>query len=88
MPIYPRPPAGCVSSSGVLIHTQPREEDDRILVRSHRFEKAGFMRRQGEPSLLGREEFNEAREKRRVERRVERIIQEPYKKNNTGLQED
>ena len=85
MPIYPRPPAGCVSSSGVLIHTQPREEDDRILARSHRFEKAGFMRRQGEPSLLGREEFNEAREKRRVDHDLKRTVKLGDTENRNGF---
>jgi hypothetical protein len=85
MPIYPRPPAGCVSSSGVLIHSQPREENDRILLRSHRFEKAGFMRRQGEPSLLSREEFNESREKRRIDHDIKRTVKLGDTENRNGF---
>jgi hypothetical protein len=85
MPTLPRPPAGCVSSTGVLIHTQPREEDDHILLRSHRFEKAGFVRRQGEPSLESRNAFNESREKRRVDHDLKRTVKLGDTENRNGF---
>ena len=85
MPSLPRPPIGCVSSTSVLIHTQPSEDKDRILLRSHRFERPGFNRRQGEPSLEPRNAFNEMREKRRVDHDLKRTIKLGDTENRNGF---
>jgi len=85
MPSLPRPPIGCVSSTSVLIHTQPSEDKDRILLRSHRFERPGFNRRQGEPSLEPRNAFNEMREKRQVDHDLKRTIKLGDTENRNGF---